>query len=210
MKNIFKIKTRKENHMKTNKKYIQNQNSLRLMLLFNKFENIKEVILAYNVLSLKGSKKSVYLIDVMNYYFQNYEKSNKELRTVLFEINLFKTIKSYYNIETRDDVIKLFDNKNKYTEAQKNRFNFVKPTIVTLGFNKRDPEAQRIHETLFKMKVNERLLTIANAIKFYVETGNDPAAEMKLMFNMVADSISEYKKTGDETIIDKWCQLMEI
>ena len=196
--------------MKTNEKYIQNQSSLRLMLLFNKFKNIKEVILAYNVLSLKGSKKSVYLIDVMNYYFQNSKKISKKLRTVLFNANLFEKIKSYYSIETRGDIIKIFNNENIYNKAQKNRFNFIRPTIVTLGFNKRDPEAQKIHEMLFKMNVNERLLTIAEAIKFYVETGNDPAAEMKLMFTMVADSISEYKKTGDETIINKWCQLMEI
>ena len=196
--------------MKTNEKYIQNQSSLRLMLLFNKFENIKEVILAYNVLSLKGSKKSVYLIDVMNYYFQNSKKASEKLRVILFDVNLFEKIKSYYSIETREDIIKIFNNENIYNKAKKNRFNFIRPTIVTLGFNKRDPEAQRIHEMLFKMNVNERLLTIAEAIKFYVETGNDPAAEMKLMFNMVADSISEYKKTGDETIIDKWCQLMEI
>ena len=196
--------------MKTNEKYIQNQSSLRLMLLFNKFENIKEVILAYNVLSLKGSKKSVYLIDVMNYYFQNSKKASEKLRVILFDVNLFEKIKSYYSIETREDIIKIFNNENIYNKAQKNRFNFIRPTIVTLGFNKRDPKAQRIHEMLFKMNVNERLLTIAEAIKFYVETGNDPAAEMKLMFNMVADSISEYKKTGDETIIDKWCQLMEI
>ena len=196
--------------MKTNEKYIQNQSSLRLMLLFNKFENIKEVILAYNVLSLKGSKKSVYLIDVMNYYFQNSKKASEKLRVILFDVNLFEKIKSYYSIETREDIIKIFNNENIYNKAQKNRFNFIRPTIVTLGFNKRDPKAQRIHEMLFKMNVNERLLTIAEAIKFYVETGNDPAAEMKLMFNMVADSISEYKKTGDETIINKWYQLMEI
>lgn len=194
------------------KEYIQDSNTLRLMIMYSQFADVNDVVFAFNVLRDKDFEKSLYITKAINYFDQK-KGDSVELTEAFFPIRCMNFIKSYYKIKSKKDIKALLESGTSseiFENASNRMLKNEMPRPSLLGFKKTDPELSKMHNRLFQMDARPRILLIAQAIKKYVMDGKDSAALMACAYKLVHDAIMDYSKAGNkEMVVQIFYDLMQ-
>lgn len=185
------------------KKYIQDTNTLRLLIMYSQFADVDDVVFAFNVLQDKDYEKSLYITKAIN-YFDKTQNDTFELTEAFFPLRCMNFIRKYYGINTKksiQELLALGPESETYLNACDRMLKAEAPRPGLLGFNKNTPEAVAMHDRLFQMEVRERIMLISTAIKKYVMDGMDSAALMACSYKLVHDTMDEYEQSDDKTAV---------
>ena len=185
------------------KQYIQDTNTLRLLIMYSQFADVDDVVFAFNVLQYKDLEKSIYITKAINYYDKT-QNDSSELTEAFFPIRCMGFVRKYYGVSTKKSVEELLS-KGPESETYKNACERMLKNEVPrpglLGFNKTAPEAVAMHNRLFQLEVRERIMLIATAIKKYVMDGMDGEIMAACAYKLVHDAIDEYTAAENKSIV---------
>lgn len=176
-------------------KYIQNTQSLRLLLSFDKFSGNKEVVKAYNFLNINDKGKAMLITDAILYY-DSLKVKDSAFDRAISDMRSLKCIKHIYSIECRDDLKKLLEQKPEskaYKYICRSIGTNKSPAKMLCGFSKDSDKSTKMHNRLFNLPVNERINLISAAVNKYVEDNKVPYFTEKLAFRFLRDVIDCYQ-----------------
>ena len=175
------------------------ENTIRVVLDFNKFRSLKDTDFAYNVLNSKEKKKSEYITNAIEYY-DKYAWKSDEVRSALSTLRCIRFIRERYSIETKDDLKKLLsiDQDGDDFAMIESHISHKKAAKILCGFFRGKERARNMAARLSGMQMNERVPLVVNSIVAYVEDGFDAESRGILAYRILRDSILEFQSHENE------------
>lgn len=189
------------------KKYVystvENVNTLRLTISFEKLDSIDVVKEAFYILQTKEKKKAAYICNAIAEYDKS-TNQNKALLKAVSRCRVASILKTLYPLETLEDAEKLL-----FVSLDSNEFKIICNAIpseqrlkrMLCGFTIGNPETEKMHERLFNLSVNERVMLISNAVVEYALNGFDEKMDKIMAIKFLKDSIIEYHHSEDKDVV---------
>lgn len=176
----------------------------RLRFELSGFRDINEVQYAFGILKRKNRKRVFYVIDAMDYYEKVKNKRNA-FRNSLSTLRALRVLQSQYKIESRDDIIDIFENTD-LEELKKGipdeKDSFVERMVISFQID--DPKHIEAFDFLMSMSYSDRINYLVTIIKCYVEDGRDIDQTIIEANEFLYDIITEYRETKDPAHIDNF------
>ena len=196
------------------KKYVystvENVNTLRLTISFEKLDSIDVVKEAYYILQTLEKKKAAYIYKAIVEYDKNSNK-NKELLKAVSRCRVAGLLKDMYHLDTIDDVKDLLSislDSNDFMQICNSIPKEQKLRRMLCGFTIGNPETEKLHTRLFDMSVNERVMLISNAVVEYVLSGFDKNMDNIMAIKFLKNSIIEYNNSENKDAVANNFKLM--
>ena len=183
--------------------HIENVNTLRLTVSFEKLSSIDVVREAFYILGTKEKKKASYIYNAIVEHDKSAMK-NIALQKAISRCRIAGLLKETYPLDTLEDVKNLLS-----MEIESTDFNILcnsipveqEPRRMLCGFTIGNPETEDMHKRLFNLSVNERVMLISNAVVEYALKGFDKEMDKIMATKFLRDTIVEYNHSENKDAV---------
>ena len=179
---------------KYEQKNIENVNTLRLSVDFGKLYPSSITDEAFYILSTKKKKKASYVVNAIEHYHET-NLINESVHRALQRLKIASHAKELFNIDSKEKALELLsmpEDSVTYQTIIRSIPEHKAPTKMLLGFKIDNEKAIQTHKDLYNMSVNQRILTISNAVVNYVLDGLDPEMNTIIATRFLLSARKEY------------------